>query len=158
MKLTVKKILLQIGSFFISIAPIAVAVGLKWDDYTSTTTRTVSLGIGGAIAILLILLKALGKMPTRIKPIFRYSVALAIVFLLDPLIQDLKMLLGMAVVGEVLDMSIFSWQITRCQKQIDAGITATEIGKQQQAQTDAIVEAIRNLNGGGDWTDSSGRV
>ena len=57
-----------------------------------------------------------------------------------------------------LDMSIFSWQITKCQKQIDAGITATEIGKQQQAQTDAIVEAIRNMNSGEDSTDSSGRV
>lgn len=147
MKLTVKKILMQIGGFLVSILPILVAVGVKWNDYTSTTARSVSLGIGGGVALILIFLKAIGKLPQKIKPIFRYSIALILVFLLDPLIQDLKLLLGMAIVGEVLDMSIFSWQITRLQKRIDAGITAEEISKQQEAQTKAIVDAIKNING-----------
>ena len=158
MKLTLKKLLLQIGGFLVSIAPILVTVGVKWGDYTSTTTRTVSLGVGGGVALILILLKATGKIPQNVKPIFRYGIALTLLFLLDPIIQDLKLLVGMAIVGEVLDMSIFSWQITKCQKQIDAGITATEVSKQQQAQTDAIVEAIREMKSGGDSTDSSGRV
>ncbi len=147
MKLTVKKVLMQIGGFLVSILPILVAVGVKWNDYTSTTSRSVSLGIGGGVALILIFLKAIGKLPQKIKPIFRYSIALILVFLLDPLIQDLKLLLGMAIVGEVLDMSIFSWQITRLQKRIDAGITAEEISKQQEAQTKAIVDAIKNING-----------
>ena len=147
MKLTVKKVLMQIGGFLVSILPILVAVGVKWNDYTSTTSRSVSLGIGGGVALILIFLKAIGKLPQKIKPIFRYSIALILVFLLDPLIQDLKLLLGMAIVGEVLDMSIFSWQITKLQKRIDAGITAEEISKQQESQTKAIVDAIKNING-----------
>lgn len=137
-----------------SIAPILVTVGVKWGDYTSTTARTVSLGVGGSAALILILLKATGKIPQNVKPIIRYGIALVLLFLLDPIIQDLKLLVGMAIVGEVLDMSIFSWQIIRTQKQIDAGITAEEVTQRQKEQTDAIVEAIRSLN----EQDTSGRV
>lgn len=154
MNLTAKKILLQIGGFLVSVAPIIITVGVKWDYYTATTARSVSLGIGGVFALILILLKALGKIPTNVKPIIRYSIVLVLLFLLDPIVQDLKLLVGMAIIGEVLDIGVFSWQITKTQKKIDAGITAQEVTERQKAQTDAIVEAIKNI----DNDDSSGRV
>lgn len=147
MKLTAKKILLQIFGFLISIAPIIVVVGLKWDTYTATKASSVSLGVGGAMAVILILCKALGVLPKKIKPIIGYAVAFVLVCLLDGIIRDLKLLLGMALLGEVLDVAIFRWQITRIKKQIDANITAEATAKAQQAQTNAIIEAIKSTNG-----------
>lgn len=145
MKLTAKKILLQLGGYMVSIAPICVVVGLNWDRYTATTASSVSLGVGGGMALIFILLKALGKIPEKTKPIIKYSVAFAFVLCLEPILADLKWLLGAAVIGETLDLSVFSWQIAKTKKQIDAGITATATANSQTAQTEAIVGAINAL-------------
>lgn len=149
----VKKVLLQCGGFLTSIAPILVIVGLNWTDYTSSTPSIVSLSIGGAMALVLMLLKAIGKMPKDMKSVFKYAIAFVLVFLLDPLIQDLKWLLGAALIGEVLDISIFEWMITRTQKEIDAEINAN--GMQQQTQQ--LVDAINGIKGEVE-KDSSGRT
>ncbi len=144
MKLTVKKILLQICGYALSIAPLAVYVGLNWQKYTATTASRVSLGVGGAMVLVLVLLKALDRMPKNVKPIIRYSVAFVIVLALEPLILDLKYLLAMALAGEVLDLACVRWAVTRTQKQIDAQITV-DAQKQQQQE---LLDAIKNINSG----------
>ena len=116
MKPTIKKGLLQMGGFVTSIAPIVATVIIKWDSYTSTPTRSVSLGVGGVMALILILIKTLNKIPKGTKPIIGYAIAFALVAMLEPLILDLKLLLGMALIGEGLDTVIFSWQITKVQR------------------------------------------
>ena len=135
MNLHVKKALLSIGGFAISIAPLAFVVGMKWGDYTHTVTRSVSLGIGGVIAVVLSLLKALGKLPEKTKPVVKYGVAFGLVCLLDPLIADLKLLLGAAFMGEALDALIFTWQINRTNMQINGMYTASGM---TQAQTQTV--------------------
>lgn len=140
---SVKKILLQIGGYLISIAPLAVILGLKWDTYTATTTSTISLGVGGAISLVLILIKSLGKVPKNIHPIIKYVVALVLVFALDPIIQDLKILLSAAIIGELIDLPI-EHQVKVTQKVIDQKATLMSIDN----QTQAIVDAINKSNKG----------
>lgn len=149
----VKKALLQSGGFLASIAPILVVIGLNWSDYTSSTPSIISLSVGGAMALVLMLLKAIGKMPKDMKSVFKYAIAFVLVFLLDPLIQDLKWLLGAALIGEVLDISIFEWMINRTQKEIDAEINANGM----QEQTNQLVDAIKGLKEEVE-KDSSGRT
>ncbi|GEM_PF-7026614 len=134
---SVKKVLLQILGYVLSIAPLAVVFGLKWDTYTATTQSTISLGVGGAISLVLILIKALGKVPKNIHPIIKYVVALVLVFALDPIIQDLKILLSAAIVGELIDLPI-QHQVKVTQKVIDQKATLTSIDNQTQAIVDAI--------------------
>ena len=153
MKLQTKKLLLQIGGFLISIAPIVIVVAFNWGDYTSTVARKVSLSIGGTFALILVLLKAMGKMPKDIKPIIRYSIAFVLVLLLDPIIANLKILLGMALLGEVLDVAIFSWQIKKIDREIQAQTTANAM----QSQTQMILDAI-NSQKESQSTDNEGRV
>lgn len=133
----VKKVLLQILGYVLSIAPLAVVFGLKWDTYTATTQSTISLGVGGAISLVLILIKSLGKVPKNIHPIIKYVVALVLVFALDPIIQDLKILLSAAIVGELIDLPI-QHQVKVTQKVIDQKATLTSIDNQTQAIVDAI--------------------
>lgn len=132
-----KKLLLQILGYVLSIAPLAVVFGLKWDTYTATTQSTISLGVGGAISLVLILIKSLGKVPKNIHPIIKYIVALVLVFALDPIIQDLKLLLSAAIVGELIDLPI-QHQVKVTQKVIDQKATLTSIDNQTQAIVDAI--------------------
>lgn len=132
-----KKVLLQILGYVLSIAPLAVVFGLKWDTYTATTQSSISLGVGGAISLVLILIKSLGKVPKNIHPIIKYVVALVLVFALDPIIQDLKILLSAAIVGELIDLPI-QHQVKVTQKVIDQKATLTSIDKQTQAIVDAI--------------------
>lgn len=132
-----KKVLLQILGYVLSIAPLAVVFGLKWDTYTATTQSTISLGVGGAISLVLILIKSLGKVPKNIHPIIKYIVALVLVFALDPIIQDLKLLLSAAIVGELIDLPI-QHQVKVTQKVIDQKATLTSIDNQTQAIVDAI--------------------
>lgn len=132
-----KKVLLQILGYVLSIAPLAVVFGLKWDTYTATTQSTISLGVGGAISLVLILIKSLGKVPKNIHPIIKYVVALVLVFALDPIIQDLKILLSAAIVGELIDLPI-QHQVKVTQKVIDQKATLISIDNQTQAIVDAI--------------------
>lgn len=132
-----KKVLLQILGYVLSIAPLAVVFGLKWDTYTATTQSTISLGVGGAISLVLILIKSLGKVPKNIHPIIKYVVALVLVFALDPIIQDLKILLSAAIVGELIDLPI-QHQVKVTQKVIDQKAMLTSIDNQTQAIVDAI--------------------
>lgn len=132
-----KKVLLQILGYVLSIAPLAVVFSLKWDTYTATTQSTISLGVGGAISLVLILIKSLGKVPKNIHPIIKYVVALVLVFALDPIIQDLKILLSAAIVGELIDLPI-QHQVKVTQKVIDQKATLTSIDNQTQAIVDAI--------------------
>lgn len=134
---SVKKVLLQILGYVLSIAPLAVVFGLKWDTYTATTQSAISLGVGGAISLVLILIKSLGKVPKNIHPIIKYIVALVLVFALDPIIQDLKILLSAAIVGELIDLPI-QHQVKVTQKVIDQKATLTSIDNQTQAIVDAI--------------------
>ncbi len=134
---SVKKVLLQILGYVLSIAPLAVVFGLKWDTYTATTQSTISLGVGGAISLVLILIKSLGKVPKNIHPIIKYVVALVLVFALDSIIQDLKILLSAAIVGELIDLPI-QHQVKVTQKVIDQKATLTSIDNQTQAIVDAI--------------------
>lgn len=132
-----KKVLLQILGYVLSIAPLAVVFGLKWDTYTATTQSSISLGVGGAISLVLILIKSLGKVPKNIHPIIKYIVALVLVFALDPIIQDLKILLSAAIVGELIDLPI-QHQVKVTQKVIDQKAPLTSIDNQTQAIVDAI--------------------
>ncbi len=140
---SVKKVLLQISGYLVSIAPIAVVLGLNWNTYTATTASTVSLGVGGAISFVLILIKSLGKIPKNIHPIIKYAVALVLVFALDPIIKDLKILLSAAIIGELIDLPI-EHCVKVTQKVIDQKATLTSIDN----QTQAIVDAINKSNGG----------
>ena len=95
----------------------------------------------------------MGKMPKDIKPIIRYSIAFVLVLLLDPIIANLKILLGMALLGEVLDVAIFSWQIKKIDREIQAQTTANAM----QSQTQMILDAI-NSQKESQSTDNEGRV
>jgi hypothetical protein len=118
MNKTLKLMLLKGGSFLMTIAPLAVVVGLNWSHYTQTTASTVSLSAGGGLAAIVFGLKAAGRLPKNMSSIIKYGIAFGIICLLEPLILDAKLLVGAALAGEIGDKVIFAYPIKRVQETI----------------------------------------
>ena len=68
-----KLALLYIFSFIVSIAPITIIIACNWSHYTKTPA-TVSLSVGGIMAVGLIIVKTLGKMPQNVNRLVKYGI------------------------------------------------------------------------------------
>ncbi len=122
-KLRVKLVFLQIFSFIFSITPLAIAIVVNRDKYFSTPEESVKLGIGVIIAIVFIVIKALGKL--KIPPrIVTFGAVFAMSYLLKSVLADLMLLSGLAFLGEALDLLFFQAAIRRTRERITAENTA----------------------------------
>lgn len=140
-----KLALLYIFSFIISIAPITIIIACNWSHYTKTPASTVSLSVGGIMAVGLIIVKTLGKMPQNVNRLVKYGILFGIVWLLEPIILDLKVLLGAAFLGELLDSLFFVRKIRQLKEEIYINKTAQATA---DITTKAVEEAIEKTLGG----------
>lgn len=106
MKTKSKILALRIGAFASSIAPILIAVGFNWENYTATTTETIKLSAGSIILLFFMFLKAMGKLKLPEKRIILYLIIFSMSYLLQSILYDLTMLSGMALLGELLELPL----------------------------------------------------
>lgn len=138
-KLKRNLVFLYIGSFLVSIAPLLAVLIARWNVYTKTPGDTVKLCIGGVICLFFLFLKVIGKlkMPSRI---VLFGVFFALVYLLKAILDDLLLLSGMALVGELLDMLFFQMAIRRTKENISIEKTST-------ATSEKVEEVIKKYIG-----------
>ena len=138
-KLNRKLYCLYLGSFFVSIAPLLTVLFARWGIYTKTPGDTVKLCIGGGICFIFIFLKVIGKlkMPRRI---VLFGVVFGLVYLLKAILDDLLLLSGMALAGELLDAMFF-------QRAIHATKEAILIDKTSSATSEKVEEVIKKYIG-----------
>lgn len=138
-KLKRNLVFLYIGSFLVSIAPLLAVLITRWNVYTKTPGDTVKLCIGGVICLFFIFLKVIGKlkMPSRI---VLFGVVFALVYLLKAILDDLLLLSGMALAGELLDMLFFQMAIRRTKERILIDKTST-------ATSEKVEEVIKKYIG-----------
>ena len=134
-------ILLQICSFFISIAPLFAVLIMNWGTYTKTPGDTVKLCCGGVAVLFFIFLKVIGKlkMPPRI---VLFGIVFLMSYLLQEIMDDLILLSGMALAGEALDFIFFQRAIKITKENILVGKTA-------DATTQQVEEVIKKYLGNG---------
>lgn len=133
-------ILLYIGSFIVSIAPLLIVLIVRWGNYTKTPSDTVKLCFGAVICIVFMVLKVIGKlkMPSRI---ITFAVVMLLAFLLQSLTNDLILLSGMALLGEALDL-VFQHFIKKTKEQMQT----TEVA---DATTAKVEEVMKKYLGNG---------
>ena len=121
--------LLQIVSFFVSSAPLMVTVIYHRKEWFSTPEESVKIGIGAIIAFGFILMKALGylKIPPRI---VTYGLIFAMSYLLKSILDNLILLSGMALLGEMIDLIFFQTAIRRTRENITNTKTAEATSEQ----------------------------
>lgn len=123
-KLKRKLVFLYVGSFLVSIAPLLIVFFMRWSDYTKTPEDTIKLCVGGLTCLFFIFLKVIGKlqMPRRI---VLFGVVFILVYLLKAILEDLLILSGMALLGELLDMLLFQKNIKTIRENILIEKTST---------------------------------
>ena len=140
-KMKSRLILLQIGSFIVSIAPLLIVLIINWGEYTKTPGDTIKLCIGGIMALFFIFLKVIGKlkMPRRI---VLFGVVFIMAYLLQAIMDDMILLSGMALLGEFIDLVCFQGFIKKLKENI-------LIGKTANATTDQVEQVIQKYLGNG---------
>lgn len=135
MKRTTKIGLLKTGGFISLITPLSIAVGINFDHYVSQSgDGGIKLAIGGGIVATLLLISFLGrvKMPGRI---WFFAILYAVATLLEPILVDIKLLTGMLLLGEGIDVALFNPLI---KKQVKL--------KGMEEQADITKKAIEKMN------------
>lgn len=108
---------LVVCSFLASIIPLGLVVWMHRDEYIATVGQAVKLSIGGIIVAILLLLKIIGKlkMPRRVTA---FAMIFILSWLLAVVLQDLMLLSGAALFGEVVDEIFFRRSIKRLDERI----------------------------------------
>lgn len=118
----------RIGGIVATFAPIAIAVGANHEDYFVSKAAGISLGLGGGLALILIVLSALGKLGKLVDSGFKVTAfVFTFALLLEPVILNLKFLSGMMLLGEVINAIIFAPQVARLKRKIDREATASVV-------------------------------
>lgn len=132
LKLKTKAKFLQVGGVAATFAPLAVGIGMNWQDYFATKETGVSLTVGGVMALVIVIINALGKGKAVFGNGFIVSgVVFALCLLLEPLVLNLKFLTGMMFLGEGINTAVFKPAVTSAKKQIE-----------NSERTEALREAI----------------
>lgn len=140
----IKLKLLQGGGLVTSLAPLITCIAINWNDYVvASGGQTWKLSIGGTIAVFLIAVAMLGKLKMPGLKTF-FAVLLVIVFLIEPILADLKLLCACALGGQILNGISFEWLANNYKDKISrekqADTTATAMEK-------VIDKAISKING-----------
>ena len=137
--LKARLIVLQILSLIVSAAPLLIYVFINWNHYAKTPGDTIKISVGLVIAIILFLLKVIGKlkMPKRV---VTYSVIVVLSYFLYPLIQDIVWLSMLCLAGEVADLLLLQRPIKKLREDILIGKTADATTKQVKEEVKAMFD------------------
>ena len=86
------------------------------------------LGIGGVLLAIIIALMILGRMKMQ-RRIVSLSMCFIMSYLLQAVLADLVLLLGLALIGEALDLFLFQGAIKRINERIHIEKTADAAGE-----------------------------
>ena len=127
MKKRLKVIILYLISVTVSVLPLLLTVILKRGEYIKAPSDAVRLSFGCLVALLFIFAKVIGRLNMP-KGVGLYTLVFVLAWLLKPLLSDLVLLSGMALLGECLDFIIARPLIRRAKEKIfiDKNAKATE--------------------------------
>lgn len=125
----IKLYILYILNIILSILPIILTVVFNFKDYISTPERAVSLSLSGILAVTVMVLSVLNKLPKDISSNVKLALLTIFLWLLKPLISELCLLCTMLLVGNIASHLIFCKGIKR-QKAIVEGMEKLDIEKE----------------------------
>ena len=142
MKRRTKLRLLEISRVIVILIPLMVVVIINRNDYFYSPTSTVSMTLGGCVATVLALLLSFDKIHIRSRLVL-IGLLFGLVWALEPLIIDLKLLLGATFGGEIVNSIFFESRIKRMRRLWEAE-EAAEINAQANEK---VVEKIVTISG-----------
>ncbi len=99
----IKLKLLQGGGLVTSLAPLITCMAINWNEYViAAGGQTWKLSVGGTITVFFIAMAVLGKLKMPGLKTF-FTILLVVVYLIEPILADLKLLCVCALGGQVLN-------------------------------------------------------
>lgn len=118
LSLRTKDNLLTATSVLVTITPLLVAVGINFNDYFIRSTG-VQVGFGGMLSLILLIFMTKGN-TTWLKGVWGYLIVFIIAVCLQPIIQDIVLLSGMALAGKTADSLFIKPQLNRVRRMRDS--------------------------------------
>lgn len=140
MKPKIKLALLCVASYIVSVLPLLITFMLNFGKYTESAEATVKLTLGGVIVLSLLLARTLGR--TLPNGLGGMLLAFVVAFLLEAILADLVLLLGMFLLGECLDVIFLRRRIAKLREDILIDKTANATAAQ-------VEDVIKRYVGGG---------
>lgn len=129
---TLKLKLLEGGGILTSLAPLITVIIINWNDYVvAAGGQSWKLTIGGVMAVGIIAALMIGKMKMPGLKTF-FAILLVIIFLLEPILADLKLLCFLALCGQIVNGFTFELAAKKyketitMEKQADINAKATQ--------------------------------
>lgn len=107
------------ASFLVLIGPVLGVLIANRERYFTTAAETVKLGIGGAICFLALALLILGKLKVP-GGIYICAFFFLMSWLMAPIVQDLMLLSGCALIGKTVDWLLVAPRVRRTRELIKA--------------------------------------
>ena len=114
MSLRSKDNLLSLTSIISTITPLAVAVGINFNDYF-VHSAGLQVGFGGMLSLCLLVVMVKGK-SSMLKGVWGYLIVFIIATCLKPILDDIVLLTGMALSGKVVDSMLVQPQLKKVRK------------------------------------------
>lgn len=140
-RLRLRLALLYIGSVIAFVSPLLICFILKRDEYMRTPGDTAKLAIGGALLVGVVALMILGRLKS-LRRIVGLGISFILAYLLQAVLVDLVLLLGLALIGELLDLIFFQTAIKSTKEKI-------HITKTADATTAQVEEVLKKYIGSG---------
>ncbi len=132
-------ILWGIASFTALVTPLITVLIINRERYFTTVQDAVKLTAGGLLCFLFLAIVVFGKVRAP-GGLFLCAFVFVLSCLLEPLLKDMKLLSGMALVGACTDWIFFAPRVRRCREKLRMDEQATTTAK--------AVEAVLNKQGG----------
>lgn len=104
--------LYTMGSIISLILPVLVAVGINFEEYFIRRSGGLKVGFGGMLALILVILLAKGK-SEALRGVWGYLIAFILAVCLQPILDDIILLTGMALAGKAIDSFTFAPKLKR---------------------------------------------
>ena len=115
MSLRAKDNLLSLTSILATITPLAVAVGINFNNYF-VHSAGLQVGFGGMLSLCLLVVMVKGK-SSVLKGVWGYLIVFIIATCLKPILDDIVLLTGMALAGKATDSVIVQPQLKKVRRQ-----------------------------------------
>ena len=91
-----------------SFTPLMVTLGVNWEKYAPTEYEGIKVGFGAVLIVVFMLIKTLDRLPKskNTKMIMFFGILFALSFLFKSVIDDLFLLSGMALAGELAEVGL----------------------------------------------------
>ena len=129
---TLKLKLLEGGGIVTSLLPLMIVIIINWNEYVvAAGGQTWKLTVGGVMAVGMIAATMIGKMKMPGLKTF-FAILLVIIFLIEPILADLKLLCACALGGQLINGVTFELfakkykETMTMEKQADINAKATQ--------------------------------